>query len=67
MPVMSSDVYLPFDARHKWFDYKVMGAFSETIYLPYFFTAFNENMWVSDVMANYKQLLSIDFYMIMLK
>ena len=66
MPVTSSDVYLPFDARHKCFDYEFTGAFSETVYLPYFYTAFmfNENMWVSDVTANYKQLLSIDFCMI---
>ena len=68
MPVTSSDVYLPFDARHKCFDYEFTGAFSENAYLPYFCTAFYEkNMRVSDVTANYKQLLSIDFCMIRLK
>ena len=58
--VTSSDVYLPFDARYKCFDNEFTGAFSETVYLPYFYTEFYENMWVSDVTANYKQLLSID-------
>ena len=71
MPVTSSDVYLPFDARHKCFDYEFTGAFSETVYLPYLTSiiiAFYENiMWVSDVTVNYKQLLSIDFCMIRLK